>query len=449
MRITVIGTGYVGLVTGASLAHLGHQVVCADVNEEKIKLLKSGVMPLWEPGLENMIREVEPRGLLDYSTDAAAFVPASDAVFLTIGTPSSDSGEVDLSALWSVIASIAPLLRKDTLLIIKSTVPAGTCEQIEAYLNPQLSQSLASDFSSIAVAHNPEFLRQGSAVKDFLAPDRIVFGASRPEIHHRLEKIYAGIQSPIIKCSLREAELIKCASNAFLAMKISYANMMSDLCEALGISIDAVAKGMGLDHRIGSEFLRAGAGYGGSCFPKDLRALMALAAKEHLDMELLKATEAINLRRVQVIRRRLEEVLGSLRNKRVTLYGLAFKPNTDDTRESPALRICSMLQEAGARITAYDPVVTCLPDRQINVDVATDMYEAVRGSDCLILVTDWDQFKCLDWGRLREVMRSPYILDARNMLDITVMAENCQRYGLHYLSLGRPSIAPEVSLTIV
>lgn len=437
MRITVIGTGYVGLVTGASLAHLGHQVVCVDVNEEKIKLLKSGIMPLWEPGLEDMIRDVELQGRLDYSTDAAASVPASDAVFLTIGTPSSASGEVDLSALWSVVDSIAPMLRGDTLLIIKSTVPAGTCEQIEAYLHRY-------------VAHNPEFLRQGSAVKDFLAPDRIVFGASRPEAHHRLEEIYAAIQSPILKCGLREAELIKCASNAFLAMKISYANMMSDLCEALGISIDAVAEGMGLDRRIGSEFLRAGAGYGGSCFPKDLRALMALAAKEHLDMELLQATEAINRQRVQVIRRRLEEVLGCLRDKRIAVYGLAFKPNTDDTREAPALGICSMLREAGARITAYDPVVTGLPDEQLDVNVAADMYEAAEGCDCVVIVTEWEQFNRLDWGRLRKVMRSPYILDARNMLDIAVMTGNCQRYGLHYMSLGRPSIVPDVlPLTVV
>lgn len=441
MRITVIGTGYVGLVTGASLAYLGHQVVCVDVNEEKIKLLKSGVMPLWEPELESMIRDVELQERLDYSTDVSASVPVSDAVFLTLGTPSSDSGEVDLSALWSVVRSIAPMLHRDTLLIIKSTVPAGTCEQIEAYLHQQFPAS-----ASIAVAHNPEFLRQGSAVRDFLAPDRLVFGASRPEAHHRLEGIYAAIQSPVIKCGLREAELIKCASNAFLAMKISYANMMSDLCDALGISINAVAEGMGLDRRIGSEFLRAGAGYGGSCFPKDLRALMALAAKEHLDMELLRATEAINRQRVQVIRRRLEGVFGTLGDKQITIYGLAFKPNTDDTREAPALGICSMLQEAGARIRAYDPVVAGLPDRQ--VDLAIDMYEAADGSDCVVIVTDWDQFNRLDWGRLRQVMRSPYILDARNMLDIAVMTENCKRYGLHYMSLGRPSIAPDVPLTI-
>ncbi|GIO44400.1 UDP-glucose dehydrogenase family protein [Paenibacillus apis] len=441
MRITVIGTGYVGLVTGASLAYLGHQAVCVDVNEEKIKLLKSGVMPLWEPGLESMIRDVELQGRLDYSTDVSASVPVSDAVFLTLGTPSSESGEVDLSALWSVVRSIAPMLHRDTLLIIKSTVPAGTCEQIEAYLHQQFPAS-----ASIAVAHNPEFLRQGSAVRDFLAPDRLVFGASRPEAHHRLEEIYAAIQSPVIKCGLREAELIKCASNAFLAMKISYANMMSDLCDALGISVDAVAEGMGLDRRIGSEFLRAGAGYGGSCFPKDLRALIALAAKEHLDMELLKATEAINRQRVQVICRRLEGIFGSLEDKQITIYGLAFKPNTDDTREAPALRISSMLQEAGARIRAYDPVVAGLPDRQVDVD--TDMYEAADGSDCVVIVTDWDQFNRLDWGRLRQVMRSPYIFDARNMLDIAVMTENCKRYGLHYMSLGRPSIAPDVPLTI-
>ncbi|WP_337104111.1 UDP-glucose dehydrogenase family protein [Paenibacillus sp. YIM B09110] len=440
--MTVMGTGYVGLVTGASLARLGHEVVCVDVNKDKIRLLKSGGMPIWEPGLEDIIRDAELEGLLDYSIDAAAAVSCSDAVFVTIGTPSSESGEADLSALWSAIYAITPMLPDDGLLIIKSTVPAGTCEQIEAYLRKRLPLS-----SRIAVAHNPEFLRQGSAVRDFLVPDRMIFGAANPETHNRLEEIYAPIQSPKIKCGLREAELIKCASNAFLAMKISYANMMSDLCDALGVSVDAVAEGIGLDRRIGSEFLRAGAGYGGSCFPKDLRALMALAEREHLDMELLKATEAINRRRVQVIRKKLESVFGgTLNGKHFTIYGLAFKPNTDDTRESPALKIYSMLQEAGGRITAYDPVVTCLPNLQI--DLATDMYEAAAESDCVVIVTDWDQFRDLDWGRLRQLMRSPYILDARNMLDTAVMAANCERYGLHYMSLGRPSVTPDVPLTI-
>lgn len=442
MNITVIGTGYVGLVTGAALAHLGHQVVCVDVNEEKIRLLKSGIMPLWEPGLEEMITEVEHQGRLDYSTDAAASVLDSDAVFVSIGTPSSDSGDVDLSALWSVVYSITPILREDTLLIIKSTVPAGTCEQVEAYLREQLPHS-----ASVTVAHNPEFLRQGSAVQDFLTPDRIVFGASRSEAHERLEQIYAAIPSPRIKCGLREAELIKCASNAFLAMKISYANMLSDLCQALEISVDAVTEGMGLDRRIGPQFLRAGAGYGGSCFPKDLRALMALAAKEQLDMELLQATEVINRQRVQVVCRRLESALGSLKGRRIALYGVAFKPNTDDTRESPALEICSMLQKAGADVLAYDPVVTRLPEQR-QVDLVIDPYEAAGGSDCVVIVTEWDQFNHLDWGRMRRIMRSPYILDARNMLDIAVMTENCKRYGLHYMSLGRPSLAPDVALTL-
>lgn len=441
MKITIVGTGYVGLVTGASLAHLGHQVVCLDVKQDKIMLLKSGVMPIWEPGLEDMIHDAELEGLLDYSVDAAAAVSGSDAVFLTIGTPSSESGEADLSALWSAVQTIAPMLPDDGLFVIKSTVPAGTCERIEAYLRKRLPVS-----SRVAVAHNPEFLRQGSAVRDFLAPDRMVFGASSPAAHNRLEEIYEPIQSPKIRCGLREAELIKCASNAFLAMKISYANMMSDLCDALGVSVDAVTAGMGLDRRIGSEFLRAGAGYGGSCFPKDLRALVALAAREHLDMELLKATEAINGQRVQVIRTKLESVFGFLGDKHFTIYGLAFKPNTDDTRESPSIKICSMLQEAGARITAYDPVVTRVPDLQ--VDVVTDLYAAAAGSDCVVIATDWDQFGRLDWGRLGQMMRSPYIFDARNMLDASAMAENCERYGLHYMSMGRPSIIPEIPLTI-
>ncbi|WP_442048665.1 UDP-glucose dehydrogenase family protein [Paenibacillus sp. 2TAB19] len=438
-----MGTGYVGLVTGAALARLGHQVVCLDVNQDKIRMLKSGGMPIWEPGLEDMIRDAELEGLLDYSIDAAASVACSDAVFVTIGTPSSESGEADLSALWSAVHAITPMLPDDGLLIIKSTVPAGTCEQIEAYLRQRLPLS-----SHIAVAHNPEFLRQGSAVRDFLAPDRMVLGASSPETHNRLEEIFAPLQSPKIRCGLREAELIKCASNAFLAMKISYANMMSDLCDALGVSIDAVAEGIGLDRRIGSEFLRAGAGYGGSCFPKDLRALMALAEREHLDMELLKATEAINRRRVQVIRKKLENVFGgTLDNKHFTIYGLAFKPNTDDTRESPALKICSMLHEAGGRISAYDPVVTRLPD--LRIDLATDMYAAAAESDCVVIVTDWDQFRDWDWGRMRQMMRSPYILDARNMLDTAAMAEHCERYGLHYISMGRPSITPDVPLTTI
>lgn len=436
MKITVIGTGYVGLVTGASLARLGHQVVCIDVDKDKIMLLQSGGMPIWEPGLEDMIRDAELEGMLDYSTDASAAVTGSDAVFLTIGTPSSESGEADLSFLWSAVHSIAPMLPDNGLLIIKSTVPSGTCEQIESYLRKRLPLS-----SRIAVAHNPEFLRQGSAVRDFLAPDRMVFGASSPETYHRLKEIYAPIKSPKIRCGLSEAELIKCASNAFLAMKISYANMMSDLCDVLGVSIDAVVEGMGLDRRIGSEFLRAGAGYGGSCFPKDLHALIALASREHLDMELLRATESINRQRIQIIRQKLESALGSLGDKTVTIYGLTFKPNTDDIRESPALRICSMLQEAGARIMVYDPVVTCLPELQ--VDLTVDMYAAATGSDCVVIVTDWDQFRHLDWGRLRQVMRSSYVLDARNMLDTAEMAVNCQRYGLHYMSMGRPSITPD------
>lgn len=415
--------------------------MCIDVNPDKIMLLKSGVMPIWEPGLEDMIRDAELKGLLDYSIDASAAVSGSEAVFLTVGTPSSESGEADLSILWSAVHAIAPMLPDDGLFIIKSTVPAGTCEQIEAYLRKQFPVS-----SSIAVAHNPEFLRQGSAVRDFLAPDRMVFGASRPEAHNRLEEIYAPIQSLKIRCGLREAELIKCASNAFLAMKISYVNMMSDLCDALGVSIDAVAEGIGSDRRIGFECLRAGVGYGGSCFPKDLRALIALAEREHLDMELLKATEAINGQRVQVVRKKLENVFGFLGGKHFTIYGLAFKPNTDDTRESPALKICLMLQAAGARITAYDPVVTSLPD--LKADLVTDMYAAAAGSDCVVIVTDWEQFRHLDWSRLAQTMRSPYILDARNMLDTAAMAVNCERNGLHYMSLGRPSITPDVPLTI-
>jgi UDPglucose 6-dehydrogenase len=433
VKITVIGSGYVGVVAGACLASLGHEVICADSDSEKIGLLASGKLPIFEEGLEPLLKKALADGRIRFTNELDWSIGQSDILYITVGTPSRSDGEADLTALWSVVNRIARSARGRKLLVVKSTVPVGTCDSVE-----QLLRDHAARCRIVDVVHNPEFLRQGSAVPDFLRPDRIVVGCNTEEARLAMKELHAGIPASIQYCDRRSAELIKYASNAFLAMKISFVNMIANLSDKLDIDVDEVAEGIGSDRRIGPLFLQSGIGYGGSCFPKDMKALQTLGQSVGCELPLIDAAERVNAAQPHVILDKLKSALSALRGARIALLGLAFKPMTDDIREAPSLVVSRLLAAEGAILNAYDPMVRRYPIREVAVH--DDMYLAIRACDAIVLLTEWDEFRLLDWRKVRETVRAGLIVDGRNMLSLDGMKAVAEAYGLTYLSVGRPAV---------
>ncbi|HDN79012.1 MAG TPA: UDP-glucose/GDP-mannose dehydrogenase family protein [Chloroflexi bacterium] len=430
-EITVIGAGYVGLVTGACFADLGNRVRCVDINEAKIESLKRGKVPFFEPGLEEIVRRNQKAGRIFFTTAYAEAMKDAQFVFIAVNTPQGEEGEADLSYVEAAAREIARHLDHSLIIVNKSTVPIGTGD----FVADIVRENMPDPSIPFWVVSNPEFLREGSAVYDFMNPDRIVLGSTDKEAAEKVAELYYPLQAPIIITDLRTAEMIKYASNAFLATKISFINEIANICEALGADVKVVAEGMGMDHRIGHEFLGAGLGWGGSCFPKDVKALAYMAATHGCHPQLLRAVIEINQDQRRRIVDKVRELLGgSLRNKVVGILGLAFKPNTDDMREAPSIEIIHMLQHEGARIKAYDPAAMENAKAILNgVEFMEDPYQVAEGADALVLVTEWNEFKQLDMERIRDSMRQPVIFDGRNIYD----PEWMQKLGFTYRGVGR------------
>ena len=435
MRIAVVGSGYVGLVSGACFADFGHDVVCIDTDAAKIEALKQGVIPIYEPGLEQMVVKNGKAGRLRFTTELEEPVGQADAVFIAVGTPSRrGDGHADLTYVYDVARKVAHAVKGFTVVITKSTVPVGTGDEVERIIRE------ANPEADVAVVSNPEFLREGAAIEDFKRPDRIVVGIEDERARPVMTEVYRPLylnKSPIVFTARRTSELIKYAANAFLAMKITFINEMADLCEAVGANVQDVAHGIGLDKRIGSKFLHAGPGYGGSCFPKDTLALVKTAQDYASPLRLVETTVAVNDQRKRAMARKVARAIGGdVRGKTVALLGLTFKPNTDDMRDAPSIAIVQGLQDAGARIRAFDPegmeaARSCMSD----VTFTQDLYAAAEGADALVIVTEWDAFRALDFPRLKATMNTPLLIDLRNVYSRDLMAA----HGFRYASVGRPT----------
>lgn len=439
MKLSIIGSGYVGLVTGSCFAELGHQVLCIDNNADKISQLKAGVIPIYEPGLETLIHTNVNEGRLHFSTEIAEGVAFADILFICVGTPPLPNGGVDLSALEKVMREIASHMTSYKLIVEKSTVPVRTSESLKQLAHKHLEgRDIAFDLAS-----NPEFLSEGRAIQDFIHPDRIVLGVNSEKATSLLVQLYAPLNAPLLITDINSAELIKHASNAFLAMKISYANALAQICELADADINKVTKGIGLDRRIGSEFLRAGIGYGGSCFPKDVSGFINIAKQLGYDFELLEAVQTINLTQRQRFIGKVNSALGSLKHKHLAVLGLSFKPNTDDIREAPSLDIIEGLLAADASVCVYDPFAM-KHIRQLfgeRVDYAKDPYQACQNADAALFLTEWSEFSSLNLPRLKQLLRQAIILDGRNIFDPLKM----QTLGFDYQSMGQ-NITPNPSL---
>jgi UDPglucose 6-dehydrogenase len=448
LKISVVGSGYVGLVTGGCLAEIGHEVVCTDSDLAKIGILESGMLPIYEPGLEDVIARNRAAKRLTFEREPAKAVAEADVIFICVGTPPLPNGDADLSAIDSVARLVGTGAHGSKLVIEKSTVPAQTGQQLKR----QLSVYGRNGTAKFRVASNPEFLREGTAVYDFLHPDRIVVGVEDQQTEKQMHEIYRPVLERSFKCpihsqacpkaeppawmvtTINSAELIKHASNSFLALKISYANMLADLAEKLGADIDEVVRAVGKDPRIGESFLRAGIGFGGFCLPKDLQAFMRLAQRCGVDFSLLKEVENINARRIDHFVEKLRRALWVLRGKQIGVLGLAFKPNTDDIRFSPAIDLVERLILEGARVRCYDPeAMEKTREAHPAIPVCDSAYEAARGAEALVIGTDWKEFAELDWGRVRDAMARPLILDGRNLLSASEM----KALGFEYHSMGR------------
>lgn len=433
MNICVIGTGYVGLVTGSVFADLGNEVICVDRDEEKIQGLREGRMPIYEPGLEEMVNRNVSDGRLSFSTDVVESVRKSEVIFICVGTPPGPNGEPDMRYVIEAAKDIARGLNRYKVVVNKSTVPVGTGEMVREIIAANRRQEIDFD-----VVSNPEFLREGSAIADTLHPERIVVGAPNQTVAMKLIELYAPLERPMLITDVASAEMIKYASNAFLATKISFMNAIANICSAVGADVVQVAKGMGYDSRIGSAFLQAGLGYGGSCFPKDTRALIHTAARFGYDFGLLKEVVAINERQPHLFLDRLEQLLDGVKGRVIAVLGLAFKPNTDDLREASSLVILRRLLNSGASVKAYDPIAmekarALFPE----VTYAENAYDCASGADAVVVVTEWNEFKQLNLERLKSVMRGKVVLDGRNIYDPVRM----RRFGFIYEGVGRAAAA--------
>ncbi|MCH8521739.1 UDP-glucose/GDP-mannose dehydrogenase family protein [Glycocaulis sp.] len=433
MRVAMIGTGYVGLVSGACFADFGHQVTCIDKNEDKIALLRSGGVPIYEPGLDLLVQRNVREGRLDFATDLTEAVRAADVVFIAVGTPSRrGDGHADLSYVYAAAEEIASVMDGFTVVVNKSTVPVGTGDEVEALIRK------ARPDGDFAVVSNPEFLREGAAIDDFKRPDRVVVGTDDPRAREVMRDLYRPLflnETPIVFTARRTSELIKYAANAFLALKITFINEIADLCEAVGANVQEVSKGIGLDGRIGSKFLHAGPGYGGSCFPKDTLALVRTAQEASAPLQLVEATVRVNDTRKRAMADKVIKACGgSVKGKTVGVLGLTFKPNTDDMREAPSLDIIPALQAAGARIVAYDPAGIEEAEKLLkDVEYSTGPYLALEGADVAVIITEWNEFRALDLDRVKAALKAPVVVDLRNIYDPEEMAEA----GFSYISVGR------------
>jgi len=432
MRIAMIGTGYVGLVSGACFADFGHRVTCVDKDASKIDRLNEGVMPIWEPGLEALVKANAERGRLTFTTGAIEAVNDAEAVFIAVGTPARrGDGHADLTFVFEAVRELAKVIKPGTVVVTKSTVPVGTGDRIEQILREE-------GVTDVSVASNPEFLREGAAIADFKHPDRIVVGAEDDRAQHVLREIYRPLflnRAPILITRRRTAELTKYAANAFLAVKISFINEIADLCEAVDADVQDVARGIGLDNRIGAKFLHAGPGYGGSCFPKDTLALLQTADAAGVDQRIVRTTVQVNdHRKEHMVDRVVRALGGDVSGQRVGVLGLAFKPNTDDMRDAPSIPIIKSLVEQGAIVSAFDPVAREQAEQVLSgIEFASDAYQAAEGADVLVIVTEWDEFRALDLERIAAVLRGKILVDLRNVYD----RSEAEEAGLRYYGIGR------------
>ena len=440
MRIAMIGTGYVGLVSGACFADFGHRVCCVDKDGAKIDGLNDGKMPIWEPGLEALVKAHVERGRLTFTTDLASAVGDAEAVFIAVGTPARrGDGHADLTFVFDAVRELAKVMKPGTVVVTKSTVPVGTGDRIEQILKEE-------GVTEASVASNPEFLREGAAIADFKHPDRIVVGAEDDRAQEVLRESYRPLflnRAPILITGRRTAELTKYAANAFLAVKISFINEIADLCEAVDADVQDVARGIGLDNRIGPKFLHAGPGYGGSCFPKDTLALLQTADAAGVDQRIVRTTVKVNDDRKAQMVERVERALGgSVAGKRVGVLGLAFKPNTDDMREAPSIPLVNALVERGAAVSAFDPVARHQAEQIFSgIEFADDAYAAADGADALVIVTEWDEFRALDLDRIAASLHGKILVDLRNVYD----RSEAKEAGLTYYGVGRGK--PDIALS--
>jgi UDPglucose 6-dehydrogenase len=437
MRVTMIGAGYVGLVSGACFADFGHTVTCVDKDPAKIERLKQGVMPIFEPGLPELVASNVKEGRLSFSLDAKEAIRQAEAIFIAVGTPSRrGDGHADLSYVHAAAKEIAEHMDGFTVVVTKSTVPVGTGDEVEEIIrktNPN---------AKFAVVSNPEFLREGAAINDFKRPDRVVVGTDNEEARETMRQLYRPLflnETPILFTERRTSELIKYAANAFLAVKITFINEMADLCEKVGANVQDVSKGIGLDNRIGKKFLHAGPGYGGSCFPKDTLALTKTANDIGSPVRIVDTVVEVNNARKKAMAKRVIEAMGgNVKDKTIGVLGLAFKPNTDDMRDAPSLDIIPALQAAGARIRAYDPESMHEARKMLTeVEFCDGPYSAIDKADAMVLITEWDQFRALDLDRVKSLLKSPVVVDLRNVYHPAEMRE----YGFKYVSVGRPPTA--------
>lgn len=432
MQIAVIGTGYVGLVTGACFAEFGVDVTCVDVIAEKIEKLNNGVIPIYEPGLDKIVEKNAKAGRLKFTTDIKSAVEESVVVFLAVGTPPREDGSPDMSYYQQAAKDVAEAMNGYKVLVTKSTVPVGTGKWLRDFVAENLK--VKTDFG---VASNPEFLREGAAIQDFMRPDRVVIGSNEEKAIEVMKELYRPlylIETPIVITSLEAAELIKYAANAFLATKITFINEIANLCDAIGCDVHDVAKGMGMDNRIGRKFLHPGPGYGGSCFPKDTRAFTKVGDRFGVETKVVDAVIEANENQRYAMIPKIEKLVGELAGKRIGVLGLSFKPETDDMRESPATDIIRELVKRGATVKAYDPVAMeearhSLPD----IGYAADEYDAIEGADALVIVTEWNQFRALDMNRVKQLLKQPVIADLRNIYEPADMKE----LGFKYVGVGR------------
>src|SRR5882672_7080486 len=435
MQVAVIGTGYVGLVSGACFSQFGVSVVCVDKDADKIARLQRGEMPIYEPGLDQLVETNVKAGRLSFSTDAKTAIAGADAVFIAVGTPSRrGDGHADLSYVFAASEEIADALTGYTVVVTKSTVPVGTSRKVEEILRKKRPDA------QFDMASNPEFLREGSALEDFRRPDRVVVGCDTERARDVMREVYRPLyinETPIVFTSRESSELIKYASNAFLATKITFINEMADICEKVGADVGDVARGIGLDGRIGNKFLHAGPGYGGSCFPKDTLALVQTAQELGAPSRIVEAVVAVNDARKLAMARKIEAAFGGVKGKTIAVLGLTFKPNTDDMRDSPSLVIVPYLQKAGATIRAYDPEGQKEAAKHMQLDYRSDTYDTLQGADGVVILTEWNQFRALDFARVKAALKTPLMVDLRNIYRPDQMREA----GFRYVSVGRPDSA--------
>jgi len=429
----MVGTGYVGLVSGACLADFGNKVICVDIDEERIDMIKRGVMPIYEPGLKEIVERNQVAGRLEFTTDVESAVRKSQVIFSAVGTPQGEDGSADLSAVFNVAEDVAKYIEEYKIFVQKSTVPVGTSEKVGEIIRNNLAADVEFDRVS-----NPEFLREGSAIEDFLRPNRVVIGVETERAKEIMREIYRPLyllETPIVFTKIKTAELIKYASNAFLATKISFINEIADLCEVVGADVDEVAVAMGLDKRIGPKFLHAGVGYGGSCLPKDVSAILHTARKEDVELKIINAAFEVNKARLERLHEKLRSALGELKGRVVAVLGLSFKPNTDDLREAPAIKFIMKLLDEGASVNTYDPVAMknakgILGER---VSFLDNSYDAADGADALVIMTEWNEFRVLDLERIKKLLKQPVLIDCRNIYK----PSEVKKLGFKYQSFGR------------